>query len=42
VSAGEAADAVVAELFVESGIGFANALVEDGAEGGHGGPLLLF
>ena len=38
VSAGEAAEAVVAELFDKGGVGFADALVEDGAEGGHGGP----
>jgi hypothetical protein len=42
VSAGEAADAVVVELFVERGVGFADAFVEDGAEGGHGWTLSLF
>ncbi len=42
MSAGEAAHAIVLELLVESGIGFANSLVENGAEGGHGGPLVLF
>jgi hypothetical protein len=35
VSAGEAADAVVVEFFVESWVGFADSLIEDGAEGGH-------
>jgi hypothetical protein len=42
VSAGEAAHAVVLELFVKSGIGFADVLVENTAEGAHGGPLCLF
>ena len=42
VSAGEAAGAVVLELLVESGIGFADALVENGAEGGQRGPLGYF
>jgi hypothetical protein len=36
VSAGEAADAVVLEFFVEAGIGFLDLLVEDAAEGAHG------
>jgi hypothetical protein len=36
VSAGEAAQAVVIELFVENGIGFADLLVEKTAERGHG------
>jgi hypothetical protein len=42
VSAGEAAHAVVFELFVKGGIGFANVLVENTAEGAHGGPLCLY
>ena len=41
VAAGEAADAVVVELLVESCVGFADSLVEDGAEGGHGGLLSI-
>jgi hypothetical protein len=40
VSAGITADAVVGELFVEMGIGFADLMVEDGAEGGHGDSVL--
>jgi hypothetical protein len=36
VTAGKTADAVVIKFFVERGIGLANSLVEDGAEGGHG------
>jgi hypothetical protein len=36
MSAGEAAHAVVGELLVEMGIGFADAFVENGAESGHG------
>jgi hypothetical protein len=35
VSAGEAAHAIVLDLLVEIGIGFADLLVENGAEGGH-------
>jgi hypothetical protein len=35
VSAGKATQATIVQPFDESGIGFANALVEDGAEGGH-------
>ena len=42
MSASEAAHAVVGELLVEAGIGLANSLVENTAEGGHGGHLLLF
>ena len=42
MSASKAAHAVVGELLVEAGIGLANSLVENTAEGGHGGPLLLF
>jgi hypothetical protein len=42
MSAGEAAHAVVVEFLVENGIGFADSLVENGAGGGHGGPLVLF
>jgi len=41
MSAGEAADAIVVELFVERGIGFPNSFVEDGAEGGHGSLSIL-
>jgi hypothetical protein len=33
VSAGEAADPLVAEMFVESGVGLNDLLVEDSAEG---------
>jgi hypothetical protein len=36
VSAGVAPDAVVADVFAEGRLGFADALIEDGAEGGHG------
>jgi len=36
MSAGEAAHAVVLEFFEKGGIGFADLLVENGAEGGHG------
>ena len=36
VSAGEAADAVVVEFFVERGGGFADVVIEDLTEGGHG------
>ena len=36
MSAGEAAHAIVFELLVERGIGFADLLVENSAEGGHG------
>jgi hypothetical protein len=36
MSAGEAAHAIVLALFEEGGIGFADLLVENGAEGGHG------
>ena len=36
MATGEAAHAIVVELLVKSGIGLANALVENGAEGGHG------
>jgi len=35
MSAGKAAHAIVGELLVKAGIGFANAFVEKGAEGGH-------
>jgi hypothetical protein len=35
VTAGEAANAVVVEIFDEGGIGLADALVEDGAQSGH-------
>jgi len=42
VAAGEAADAVVAEIFDQARIGFADSLVENVAQGGHGGPLGLF
>jgi hypothetical protein len=35
MSAGEAAHAIVLDLLVEIGIGFADLLVENGAEGGH-------
>jgi hypothetical protein len=42
VSAGEAADAVVLESFVESGVGFADSLVENGTEGGQREPLSYF
>jgi hypothetical protein len=42
VAAGEAAHAVVLKFLVKIGSGFADALVENGAESGHGGPLLLF
>ena len=41
VSAGEATDAVVLEFFVETGIGFADSLVENGTEGGHGDLLAI-
>src|SRR5580658_7602438 len=36
MSASETADAVIVELLDECGIGFADLLVEEGAEGGHG------
>ncbi len=36
VAAGEAAQAVVFEIFYQGRFGFVGALVEDGAEGGHG------
>ena len=36
VSAGKTADAVIAEAFDEQWIGFADSLVEDVAQGGHG------
>jgi hypothetical protein len=39
VAAGEAAEAEVIEGLAEGGVGFADFLVEDGAEVGHGGPL---
>jgi hypothetical protein len=42
VAAGEAADAVVTEILHEGRIGFADSLIEDVAEGGHGEPLELF
>jgi hypothetical protein len=43
MSAGEAAHAVVIELFVQLSIGFANSLVENTAQGGgHDGPLFSF
>jgi hypothetical protein len=42
VAAGEAADAVVAEILDQGRVGFADSLVEDVAEGGHGEPLELF
>jgi hypothetical protein len=35
VPAGEAAHAIVLEPFVQLGIGFADAFVEDSADGGH-------
>src|SRR5208282_4847034 len=41
VSAGEAADAVVVELFAERGSGFADLGVEDVAERGHGSGSIL-
>jgi len=40
MSAGEATHALVVELLVKSGIGLADALVENSAEGGHGRPLI--
>jgi hypothetical protein len=36
VAAGEAADAVVIEFFVERGVRFADSLVQNIAQGGHG------
>jgi hypothetical protein len=42
MSAGEAAHAVVIELFVQPSIGFANSLVENTAQGGHDGPWFSF
>jgi hypothetical protein len=33
---------MVVEFFVKTGIGFADSLVENTAEGGHGMPLVLF
>jgi hypothetical protein len=36
VSASEAAHTIVFKLLVETGIGLANSLVENTAEGGHG------
>jgi hypothetical protein len=42
VSAGEAAQAIVFELFVKTGIGLADSLVENCAEGGHELALTLF
>src|SRR6202035_974974 len=40
MAASEAAYAVVVELLVKAGIGLANSLVENTAEGGHGRPLI--
>jgi hypothetical protein len=42
VAAGEAADAVIAEIFNQARISFADSLVENVAQGGHGEPLGLF
>jgi aspartate oxidase len=42
MSASEAPHAVIVEFLVKTGIGFADSLVENTAEGGHGRPLLLF
>jgi hypothetical protein len=39
MAAGEAAHAVVVELLVETGIGFADSFVENAAEGRHQKPL---
>jgi hypothetical protein len=36
MAAGKTAEAIVLELLVETRIGFANLLVEDGTKGGHG------
>jgi hypothetical protein len=36
MSAGEAANPVVFELLVKTGVGFADSLVENSAECGHG------
>ena len=41
MSASEAAHAVVLELLDKRGIGFADLLVENGAEGGHGGSVSI-
>ena len=42
MAAGEAADTVVAEILHEAGVGFTNSLVEDFAQGGHGGISRLY
>jgi hypothetical protein len=42
MSASEAAYAVIFELLVQTGIGLANSLVENTAQGGHERPLPLF
>lgn len=36
VATGKTADAIVVKFFVERGVGFADSLVQDIAEGGHG------
>ena len=36
MAAGVAADPLAAQVFDQCGIGFADFLIEDGAEGGHG------
>ena len=41
MAAGEAADPVVVEFFVESGFGFADSLVEDVAQGWQNGKPLI-
>jgi hypothetical protein len=42
MAAGKAAHAIVVELLVEYGIGFADFAIENVAEGGHGKLLLVF
>jgi len=39
MAAGKTTDAVVAETFDEGGIGFADALIQNLTQGGHGEPL---
>src|SRR5271154_49853 len=41
MTAGETADAVAFEFFVERGLRFADLLVEDVAEGGHGSAVII-
>jgi len=42
MAASEAADSILIELFVKTSIGLADSFVENGAQGGHGVPLIYF